>query len=103
MALQNQMRIQAIRLLFAHSLGTDLRGVSNPQLEVQLRQQPFKPARVPLASIPTRTFIPWATRSTLPERERFVEGAKLVRSFEVRAGKSILIITTVSPEPSDIL
>src|SRR5579862_1317413 len=44
--LQNQLRILAIRLLLAHSLGTDHGGVPDPQLEVQLRQQPFKPARM---------------------------------------------------------
>ena len=44
---QNQLRILAIRLLLAYSLGTDLGGVADPQLEVQLRQQPLKPARMP--------------------------------------------------------
>ena len=44
---QNQLRILAIRLLLAYSLGTDLSRVSDPQLEVQLRQQPLKPARMP--------------------------------------------------------
>src|SRR6267154_3107133 len=37
----------AIRLLLAYSLGSDLSRVSDPQLEVQLRQQSFKPARLP--------------------------------------------------------
>src|ERR1039457_3409525 len=45
--LQNQLRILAIRLLLAYPLGTDHGGVPDPQLEVQLRQQPFKPARMP--------------------------------------------------------
>ena len=43
----NQLRILAIRLLFAYSLGSNFGRVPNPQLEVQLRQQPFKPARMP--------------------------------------------------------
>jgi len=38
---------QQIRLLFAYALRTDLRGIPDPQLEVQLGQQPFKPARMP--------------------------------------------------------
>jgi hypothetical protein len=33
--------------LLAYSLGADLGGIPDPQLEVQLRQQPFKPARMP--------------------------------------------------------
>ena len=44
---QNQLRILAIRLLLAYSLGADLGGISDPQLEVQLRQQSFKPACMP--------------------------------------------------------
>ena len=44
---QNQLRILAIRLLLPHSLRADLGRVPDPQLEVQLRQQPFKPARMP--------------------------------------------------------
>jgi hypothetical protein len=43
---QNQLRILAIRLLLPHSLGTDFGSVADPQLEVQLRHQPFKPARM---------------------------------------------------------
>jgi hypothetical protein len=42
---QNQLRILAIRLLLAHSLGADLRRVPDPQLDLQRRQQPLKPAR----------------------------------------------------------
>src|ERR1017187_709690 len=45
--LQNQLRILAIRLLLAYPLGTDHGRVPDPQLEVQLRQQSFKPARMP--------------------------------------------------------
>jgi hypothetical protein len=44
---QNQLRILAIRLLLAYSLAADLSCVPDPQLKVQLRQQPFKPARMP--------------------------------------------------------
>src|SRR5580692_3058455 len=44
--LQNQLRILAIRLLLAYSLRPDLRGISDPQLEVHLREQPLKPARL---------------------------------------------------------
>jgi len=43
---QNQLRILAIRLLLPYSLGTDLGRVSNPQLNLQLGQQSFEPARV---------------------------------------------------------
>jgi hypothetical protein len=45
--LQNQLRILAIRLLLAYSLRADHGSVPDPQLEVQFRQQPFKPARMP--------------------------------------------------------
>src|ERR1019366_6812935 len=44
---QNQLRVLAIRLLFAHPLRADLGGVPNPQLKPQLREQSFKPASVP--------------------------------------------------------
>jgi hypothetical protein len=44
---QNQLGILAIRLLLAYSLGTDLSGVSDPQLKLQLTEQSFKPARMP--------------------------------------------------------
>jgi hypothetical protein len=40
---QNQLCILPIRLLFAHSLRPDLSRVSDPQLEPQLAEQPFKP------------------------------------------------------------
>src|SRR2546422_932501 len=43
---QNQLRILAIGLLLAYSLGPDLRCVPDPQLKVQLPQQSFKPARM---------------------------------------------------------
>ena len=42
-----QLRILAIRLLLPHSLRSHLGSVADPQLEVQLRQRPFKPARMP--------------------------------------------------------
>src|SRR5580692_5968323 len=41
--LQNQLRILAIRLLLAYSLRPDLRCISDPQLEVELREQSLKP------------------------------------------------------------
>jgi len=40
------LRILAIGLLLAHSLGADLGCVSNPQLELQLGQQSLKPSRM---------------------------------------------------------
>jgi hypothetical protein len=44
---QDQLRVLAIRLLLAYSLGADLRRVSDPQLKLQLRHQSFEPACVP--------------------------------------------------------
>jgi hypothetical protein len=52
---QQEPRILAIRFLPAHSFRAYLRCVSDPQLKLQLAQQKFKPARAPLASIPSRT------------------------------------------------
>src|ERR1700722_3206866 len=43
---QYQLRILAIRLLLAHPLRPDRGRIPGPQLKLQLRQQPFKPARV---------------------------------------------------------
>src|SRR6266581_3608911 len=43
---QQELRILAIRLLLAHSLGANLRCVPDPQLKLQLAQQTFKPACV---------------------------------------------------------
>src|SRR6266576_371922 len=34
-------------LLLPHPLGADLGGISDPQIKLQLPQQPFKPARLP--------------------------------------------------------
>src|SRR5215469_9324348 len=45
--LQQQLGIQAICLLLSHSLGLDLRRISDPQLEAQFRQQPLEPAGMP--------------------------------------------------------
>jgi hypothetical protein len=45
--LQNQLRILAICLLLAYPLGADLGGIPDPQLKLQLGEQPFKPASVP--------------------------------------------------------
>jgi hypothetical protein len=39
--------ILAIRLLFAYPPGSDLGGVADPELKVQLPQQALEPARVP--------------------------------------------------------
>src|SRR5450432_4562826 len=50
------LRIQAIRLLLAFSLPSDLGGVANPQLDVQFRQQPLKPARMPAGFHPYAHF-----------------------------------------------
>src|SRR5208282_1282261 len=44
---RNQLRVLAIRLLLPHSLRADLGRIPNPQLKLQLSQQPFKPASVP--------------------------------------------------------
>jgi hypothetical protein len=44
---QNQLRVLAIRLLLPHSLRADLGRIPNPQLKLQLSQQPFKPTSVP--------------------------------------------------------
>jgi hypothetical protein len=41
------LRILAVCLLLAHSLGSNRCRVSGPQLEPQLRQQVLEPARVP--------------------------------------------------------
>jgi hypothetical protein len=53
---QNQLRILAIRFLFAYSLAPDLSSVADPQLEMQLRQQPLKPARMPTGFHPHARF-----------------------------------------------
>jgi hypothetical protein len=44
---QNMLRILAIRLLLAFAFPTDLRRISDPQLNVQFGEQSFKPARMP--------------------------------------------------------
>src|ERR1019366_3610189 len=44
---QNQLRILAIRLLLAYPLRADLRCVPDPQLKLQLGEQPLKPACMP--------------------------------------------------------
>jgi hypothetical protein len=43
---QNVLCIQAIGLLLTFALPADLGGIPDPQLNVQLRQQSFKPARL---------------------------------------------------------
>src|ERR1039457_2389179 len=43
---QYQLRILAIRLLLAHAFRIDCRSISGPQLEMQLGEKSFKPARV---------------------------------------------------------
>jgi hypothetical protein len=43
---QNQLRVLPICLLLSHSSGSDFCRISDPQLEVQLREQSFKPARL---------------------------------------------------------
>src|SRR5215467_16169335 len=45
--LQNMLRIFPVRLLFAGSLAFDLARVANPQLDLQLCQQPLEPPCVP--------------------------------------------------------
>ena len=42
--LQHELRILPIRLLLAYSLGADLGGVPDPQLKLQLAEQPLGPA-----------------------------------------------------------
>ena len=44
---QRQLRILPIRLLLAHSFRADLGGIPNPQLKLQVPQQPLEPARMP--------------------------------------------------------
>ena len=44
---QQQLRILSIRLLLAHSFRADLGGVPDPQVKLQVPQQPLEPARVP--------------------------------------------------------
>src|ERR1017187_10822899 len=68
---QNQLRILPIRLLLADALRTDLRCVSNPQLELQFRQQPFKPARMPAGFHP-HTNLPSLGREIAVELLRFL-------------------------------
>jgi hypothetical protein len=41
---QQESGILAVRLLFLHSLGLDLRGIADPQLETQFSQQSLEPA-----------------------------------------------------------
>ena len=60
---QNQLRVLAIRLLLPRPLHPNGGRIPDPQLNVQLRQQSFKPASMPLASIPTRTLSSCAARS----------------------------------------
>ncbi len=43
---QQQLRILSIRLLLSHSFRANLRGVPDPQLKLQVAQQPLEPARV---------------------------------------------------------
>ena len=55
--------ILTIRLRLAASLGSDHRRISLPQLDIQSPISCSNQRASPLASIPTRTFFPWVTRS----------------------------------------
>src|SRR5438309_2521686 len=44
--LENMLSILAVRLMLAHSLGSDLGRIPNPQLDVQFCQQSLEPACV---------------------------------------------------------
>src|SRR5713101_5123412 len=57
--------ILAIRLLLAYSLGSDLGGIANPQLEVQFRQQSLEPARMPTGFYPHTHFHSWCCEVTV--------------------------------------
>lgn len=48
--LQDQSRILAVRLLLAHTPSADPSRIADPQLKLQLGQQPFKPARMSAGS-----------------------------------------------------
>ncbi|MGB8063423.1 MAG: hypothetical protein WCF26_16135, partial [Candidatus Sulfotelmatobacter sp.] len=54
--LQNMLRILPIRFLLAYPLGANLAGIANPQLKLQLSQQPFKPTSVPARFHPDTHF-----------------------------------------------
>jgi hypothetical protein len=69
--LQNQLRILAIRLLLADSSSSDVRCISDPQLEVQLRKQSFKPARLSTGFHP-HTNLHSLGRELAVERLRFL-------------------------------
>src|SRR5260370_1319931 len=57
--------ILAIRLLLAYSFGSDLGGITNPQLEVQFRQQSLEPARMPTGFYPHTHFHSWCCEVTV--------------------------------------
>src|ERR1039458_4392966 len=61
--------ILAIRLLLAYSLGTDLSGVPDPQLKLQLTEQSFKPAPMPAGFHPDPHLL---TRQCTVERFRLL-------------------------------
>ena len=57
--LQNMLRVLAIGLLLAYPLGLDLGRVAHPQLESSAKSRSNQ-RPCPLASVPTRPFIPYA-------------------------------------------
>jgi hypothetical protein len=72
--LQDQSRILAIRLLLAYALGADLGRVADPQLNLQLGQQSFKPARMPAGFHSHTRFLARSRQSAV----------KLLRLFAMR-------------------
>ena len=71
---QNVLGILAIGFLFAYPLGADLGGVPDPQLDVQLCQQSFKPACVSTGFHPHAHFHSLGRQVTV----------KLLRYFRMR-------------------
>src|SRR5258708_38343695 len=54
-----------ILLVLAYSLGTDVGGLTNPQREVQSRQQSLEPARMPTGCCPPTPFHSWCCEVTV--------------------------------------
>jgi len=63
--LQNMLRIFPVRLLLAGSLAFDFGRVSDPQLDLQLTQQPLEPACVPAGFHPYSHLLPCARQTTI--------------------------------------
>src|SRR6202035_2179203 len=68
---QNQLRILPIRLLLAHSSGSDFCRISDPKFHLQLGQQSFEPACMP-AGFHTHSHLLAHCRQSAIERLRFL-------------------------------